>query len=121
MGRRFDAQFLINYLAERGYRPKITPKGQEIMQLKANMVTVKDSLNYLPMALSALPKAFGFEKDAKKGYFPHYFNRPENEDYVGPMPDHQFYGTSNMKDQARQDFFKWYDKQKDCIFNLKKE
>ncbi len=31
---------------------------------------MKDSLNFLPMSLAALPKAFGFEKDAMKGYFP---------------------------------------------------
>ncbi|MCP3664078.1 MAG: hypothetical protein GY696_16565, partial [Gammaproteobacteria bacterium] len=49
--RGFDAQFLVNYLAERGYRPKVTPKGQEIMQLEASMVIVKDSLNFLPMSL----------------------------------------------------------------------
>ncbi|MCP3664028.1 MAG: hypothetical protein GY696_16310 [Gammaproteobacteria bacterium] len=65
--RGFDAQFLVNYLAERGYRPKVTPKGQEIMKLEVSMVVVKDSLNFLPMSLAALPKSFGFENQAKKG------------------------------------------------------
>ncbi|MCP3665966.1 MAG: hypothetical protein GY696_26290, partial [Gammaproteobacteria bacterium] len=121
--RGFDAQFLINYLAENGYKPKITPKGQEIMQMEANMVIMKDSLNFLPMSLAALPKAFGFEKDAMKGYFPHFFNTSTNEDYEGPLPDHQYYGTSNMKQAARNVFFKWYNQQRktDYVFNLKKE
>jgi len=119
--RGFDAQFLINYVAERGYRPKITPKGREIMQMEAGMVVVKDSLNFLPMSLAALPKAFGFE--AKKGYFPHFFNTEANEDYDGPLPDHQHYGTSNMTEAARDKFFDWYDKLKKTgyVFNLKKE
>jgi len=121
--RGFDAQFLINYLAERGYRPKITPKGQEIMQLKTGMVVVKDSLNFLPSSLAALPKTFGFNAEVKKGYFPHYFNTSENENYEGPLPDHQFYGTSNMTVAGRKKFFEWYEaaRQSGYIFNLKKE
>ncbi len=93
------------------------------MQMEANMVSMKDSLNFLPMSLAALPKAFGFEKDAKTGYFPHYFNTPENAEYEGPLPDHQYYGTSNMKVSARKTFFRWYNEQRKAnhIFNLKKE
>ena len=119
--RGYDAQFLINYLAERGYRPNIVPKGREIMQMDAGMVTVKDSLNFLPMPLSALPKSFGFQ--AKKGYFPHLFNYPENEDYIGPLPDHHYYGTSNMREGERKKFFDWYIplKKSGYIFNLKEE
>jgi hypothetical protein len=121
--RGFDAQFLINYLAERGYKPKITPKGQEIMQLEAGMVVVKDSLNFLPTSLAALPKTFGFDGEVKKGYFPHFFNTSANEDYEGVLPDHHFYGTSSMSEAARQKFFAWYTplKESKYIFNLKKE
>ncbi|MCP3666695.1 MAG: hypothetical protein GY696_30060, partial [Gammaproteobacteria bacterium] len=121
--RGFDAHFLVNYLAERGYRPKVTPKGQEIMQLEASMVIVKDSLNILPMSLAALPKAFGFEDQAKKGYFPHYFNTAANEGYEGPLPDHHYYGTATMKDSARRAFFQWHKEQRNAVyvFNLKKE
>ena len=119
--RGFDSQFLINYLAERGYRPKIISKGQNIMQMKTANIVVKDSLNFLPSALSALPKTFGFA--AKKGYFPHFFNKLENEDYEGPLPDHQLYGTSTMTDSEREKFFDWYEplKKSSYVFNLKKE
>ncbi|MCP4346078.1 MAG: hypothetical protein GY795_11210, partial [Desulfobacterales bacterium] len=121
--RGFDAQFLINYLAERGYKPSIIPKGQEIMQLKAGMVTIKDSLNFLPMSLAALPKAFGFDKEAKKGYFLHFFNTAANEDYIGPLPEYHYYGTSTMTLEGRRKFFEWYNPPKEAgyIFHLKKE
>jgi hypothetical protein len=40
-----------------------------------------DSINFLPSALSELPKMFGLE-ELKKGYFPHLFNRKENQSVV---------------------------------------
>ncbi|MGB5440078.1 MAG: DNA polymerase, partial [Gammaproteobacteria bacterium] len=119
--RGFDAQFLINYLAEKGYRPEIVTKGQGIMQMKAASVTIKDSLNFLPSSLAALPKTFGFQ--AKKGYFPHFFNHEANENYEGPLPDHQHYGTSTMMISDREKFFSWYTplQKSGYVFNLKKE
>lgn len=50
-----------------------------------------DSLNFLPMKLIKLPKAMGFE--GVKGYFPHFFNTAENQDYVGPMPGIEHFGV----------------------------
>ena len=47
------------------------------------------------MGLAKLPKTFGI-KEMKKGFFPHYFNVKENENYVGPLPDKKHYGTATM-------------------------
>ena len=44
-----------------------------------------DSLNYLHMPLSALPKAYGLTQ-IEKGTFPHLFNTPENQYYIGDLP-----------------------------------
>ena len=54
-----------------------------------------DSLNYLHMKLSKIPKAFGL-KELKKGYFPHFFNTIEHQDYVGPYPEEKYYGCDYM-------------------------
>ncbi len=62
-----------------------------------------------------------FDAHAMKGYFPHLFNTAANEDYIRPLPDHQYYGTSTMSPAARKKFFKWYESQPDLTFNLKKE
>jgi hypothetical protein len=44
-------------------------------------MTIKDFLNFIPMAQSEIPKTFDL-KVLKKGYYPHIFNSPENQDYV---------------------------------------
>lgn len=46
----------------------------------------------MPMSLAKLPNAFGL-KELKKGYFPHFFDTPQNQQYVGPLPAEEFYGT----------------------------
>uniref|UniRef100_A0A914VZL6 DNA-directed DNA polymerase n=1 Tax=Plectus sambesii TaxID=2011161 RepID=A0A914VZL6_9BILA len=97
-------------------------QGLEILCLKACSVEVKCSYNFLQMPLSALPKAFGL-KELKKGYFPHLFNTPENENYTGPLPDKKYYQPDYMKPKAREEFLKWYDQQTeaDYIFNFQTE
>ena len=119
----YDGQFLLNYLTDNGYKVKnIIKKGSSIMLLECNGIKLKDSLNFLPMKLASIPKAFGF-KELKKGYFPHYFNCPANEEYNGIIPDHHYYGTSSMKPEDRIKFFEWYNPLKEAKqqFNLKKE
>lgn len=59
------------------------------------------------MSLSKLPKAFGLT-ELKKGYFPHLFNRTENQNYVGPIPALEYYDPNNMKETDREKFLIWY-------------
>lgn len=106
----FDGQFILRYLQQQGIQPSIVPKGLELMSLSAGKVRIIDSLNFLPMPLAALPKAFG-EPELCKGYFPHLFNRVENQNYVGPWPDAYYYSPATMKEPVKQDFYKWYNQQ----------
>ena len=47
-----------------------------------------------------------------KGYFPHHFNRPENQNYIGKIPEEKEYGVVNMMaDEYEKEFKPWYDKQ----------
>ena len=82
--RGFDAQFILRYLVEtaKTQLPTLIMSGTKIITMKAARVVFLDSLNYLPMALSALPKAFGFSDSVSKGTFPHLFNIPKNPNYV---------------------------------------
>ena len=75
-----------------------------------------DSLNFFMSPLAALPKTYGFNEQ-RKGYFPHFFNKPENWAYIGDMPDKHYYGYETMKNQ--KDFDVWYNKQ--TIFNFKQD
>jgi hypothetical protein len=72
------------------------------------------------MDLSKIPKTFNL-KELKKGFFPHLFNIPENQNYIGPMPDKKFYNHEFMNVKDRDNFFKWYDQLTDKSFNFQKE
>ncbi|KAK3550214.1 hypothetical protein QTP86_021240 [Hemibagrus guttatus] len=54
-----------------------------------------DSLSFLTMKLSSLPKAMGFS-EKKKGYFPHFWNILEHQNYIDPYPEPKFYGMDSM-------------------------
>ncbi len=67
-------------------------------------------MNFLPMRLAALPKAFGLT-ELRKGYFPHYFNTRENQTYVGPYPESHYYGADYMGKEDRAQFLDWHSRQ----------
>ncbi len=58
-----------------------------------------------------------------KGHFPHHFNRPENQNYIGKIPDEKLFGAKNMMpDDYDKDFKPWYDKQQEITdWNFKQE
>ncbi|KAK5645174.1 hypothetical protein RI129_006475 [Pyrocoelia pectoralis] len=82
---------------------------------------VVDSLNFFPMALSALPKALGLGEELKKGYFPHLFHIEENASYVGPLPAVKYYSPDSMKPDARDLFLKWHDEHKQDVFDMQRD
>ena len=80
-------------------------------------IRILDSLKFLPMKLSSLPKSFALEET--KGFFPFHFNTKVNQDYVGPYPDPQFYGAEYMSTEERSKFLDWHGKQKDKTFHFR--
>ena len=56
---------------------------------KLNVLMFIDSLSFIPMKLANFPKIFGLD-ELRKGYFPHLFNKKENENYVRPIPPSPF-------------------------------
>ena len=83
--------------------------GAKVLSLKVELVDIRfiDSLNFLPMKLASLPKTFGIEELAK-GYFPHFFNKKENENYVGPIPPVIYYNPDGMNPKDREAFMAWH-------------
>ena len=80
-----------------------------------------DSLNFIPMALADMPKAFG-ETELAKGFFPHLYNRKENQASVlNHLPDMSFYNPNGMKPETRTKFLQWYEQNKMCHFDFQKE
>lgn len=111
--RGFDAQFILRYLIEKQktQMPSLVMNGTKIVTMKIGKVVFLDSLNYLPMSLSALPKAFGFDDEVIKGTFPHLFNAPEYQNYRGPLPAVHFYSPDTMFAADRKRFLSWYEKE----------
>ncbi|KAF1749797.1 hypothetical protein GCK72_026266 [Caenorhabditis remanei] len=73
-----------------------------------NSLKFRDSLRYIPMPLAKMPKTFGIT-EMKKGYYPYYFNHPENygKNLIG-LPVKHFYDPSHMKPEALAEFERWY-------------
>ncbi|KAG5864370.1 hypothetical protein JTB14_034245 [Gonioctena quinquepunctata] len=108
-GGGFDHQFILNYiLTKTDLTPDLIMRGTKLISMMVGNVKFLDSLNYFPMALSKLPKAFGFT-ELKKGYFPHLFNTVDKQNYIGPIPPLEYYDPDNTKDaQARGELMKWH-------------
>ncbi|KAG8192310.1 hypothetical protein JTE90_002131 [Oedothorax gibbosus] len=118
----FDGQFILSWLLENGYQPKVIPQGSKLMCIVVTALQMRfvDSFNFLPMALSKLPKTFG-KQEIAKGYFPHLFNIDANQDYVGVLPAPEFYSPDTMSASERDKFYKWYEDRKSLPFNFKEE
>ena len=54
------------------------------MEIPKLTIKIIDSLNFIQQPLSSFPKTFGINQ-LKKGYFPHYFNKKCNQDYIGQI------------------------------------
>lgn len=80
-----------------------------------------DSINFLPMALAKLPKVFGFT-ELKTEYFPHLFNRKENQFVVqNKLPDIQYYNVDSMKPEDRDKSMAWYSEHQNDVFDFQTE
>jgi len=105
-------------------QPKLILSGAEIMSMELEEAEIKfpDSLNFLPMPLKALPKTFGLT-ELKKDYFPHFFNRKENQTYVGALPPVEDYDSDNLSDKERKKFLAWYEelKTEEHLFDFEEE
>ena len=100
----------------------LTTKTKEKRKLFDIEIRFIDSLNFIPMALAKFPKTFG-QDELCKGYFPHFFNKDENQEYIGPMPCQDDYGVNYMKPEAREKFMTWHQEQVDnnYVFDFRHE
>ncbi|XP_065223580.1 uncharacterized protein LOC135847791 [Planococcus citri] len=122
-GGGYDYMFLIEYMVrEIEWIPKLIMNGSKLISMKYNNIEFKDSLNFFHTKLAALPDMFGIE-DASKGYFPHFFNTQQNQNYIGPIPEEKYYGVNEMLPKDLKKFQKWYneEKSKNVVFNFKEE
>ena len=114
----YDSYPILKFLNENAIEYKVIYNGTKCVTLatenKKNQFKIKfiDSLNFIPMALAKFPKTFA-QPELCKGYFPHFFNKDENQDYVGPIPCQDDYGVNFMKPAEREAFMSWHQEQVD--------
>ena len=120
----YDGYFIQNYLNENNVKYEVILRGAKILSMVVPMFNIKfiDSLNFIPMSLAKFPQTFGMS-ELCKGYFPHLFNKEENENYVGPIPPEDDYSPNTMKPETREAFLVWHKEQRDSeyIFNFNEE
>ena len=120
----YDNYFIFQYCLERCIPPKVIFSGSKIMYMKiGHLLNIRflDSVNFLPMPLAALPKSFGLE-ELRKGYFPHFFNLPENAGTVlSHLPDRKYYGPDEMSPAKRKEFLSWYERHEKDVFDFDAE
>ena len=102
----FDSQFILKYIVETGdtrVKPSVILNDTKIILMEIMNVKFLDSLNYLHMPLSALPKAYGLT-EIEKGTFLHLFNIPKNQNYIGELPPLSSYSPDTMSVIERKNF-----------------
>ncbi|KAK3911148.1 putative DNA polymerase [Frankliniella fusca] len=120
--KAFDSIFALQEIIARKLKPELTLAGAKIICMKVGNWKFIDSLSFMPMALSAMPKAFGLT-ELKKGYWPFLANKPEYYNYEGPLLPKDLYCISTMKSRAAAEFHAWHDGQvhNNYVFNFRKE
>ena len=95
-------------------------KGCKLLEVKHDRLRFIDSLSFFQMPLSAFPKTFGLT-ELCKGYFPHKFNHPDHQTYVGPVPALDYYMPETMSPEGKQALETWHQQQRDKVFDFQKE
>ena len=108
----YDGYFINEFLIANAIHYEIIYRGAKSLSMNVPLFNIKfiDSINFIPMALAKFPKTFG-QDELCKGYFPHMFNKDENQNYVGPIPCQNDYGVNFMKPGEREAFMAWHDEQ----------
>ena len=108
----YDGYFITKFLIENAIYYDIIYRGAKSLSMTVPMFNIKfiDSINFIPMSLAKFPKTFG-QDELCKGYFPHMFNKEENQNYIGPIPCQNDYGVNFMKPEEREAFMAWHDEQ----------
>lgn len=106
----YDGRLLFNHLINVGKAPESCVwVGTKVMSMSCGKWTIRDTLTHCAFPLEQMTSVFGLNPDEyAKGFFPYKFNRPENRNYVGPMPSQAFYEPDMMSPKKRLGFMEWY-------------
>ena len=121
--KEYDSYPIMQLLYDNAILPEVITTGSKFMSISVPLCKIRviDSLNFIPMAFADMPKAFE-ETEIAKGYFPHLFNRQENQHTVlEHLPDIEYYNPDGMKPEYTAMFLEWYNKHYHNHFDFQKE
>jgi len=119
----YDGYFVVHQYYADNQKVEQIRNGCKLLQVERNkIIRFIDSLSFFQMPLAAFPKTFGLS-ELEKGYFPHKFNIPENQAYVGPVPAIDYCMPEVMSPEGRQEFETWQRQQRNShvVFDFQKE
>ena len=98
----FEGMFILHelYQQQREVVDQLTV-GAKVLSFRSGSFKFIDSLCFLPLPLAAFPTTFN-RTELKKGFFPHLFNTPDNQQYVGRIPDLEFFHPDGMIAKKKQ-------------------
>ena len=96
--------------------------GAKVLSFRSGTVKFIDSLCFLPIPLYAFSATFNLS-ELKKGFFPHLFNIPAHQNYVGRIPDLEFYDPDSMMSSKKEELLRWHADQvrRNVVFDFKQE
>ena len=96
--------------------------GAKVLSFNSRPLKFIDSLCFLPMPLAPFPSKFNLT-ELKKGFFLHLFNTPDNQQYVGRIPDLEFYDPDGMMTKKKEELLSWHSDQvrRNVSFNFRLE
>ena len=118
----YDGYFVVHQYHSDNRIVEQLRNGCKLLEVKHDRIRFIDSLSFFQMPLSAFPKTFGLT-ELKKGYFPHKFNIPEHQTYVGIVPALDYYMPETMSPEGKQALEKWHQEQcaNNMVFDFQKE
>ena len=116
----YDGYFVIHQYYGDNRLVEQLRNGCKLLEVKHDRLRFIDSLSFFQMPLSAFPKTFGLT-ELCKGYFPHKFNLPGHQTYVGPVPAIDYYMPETMSPEGKQALETWHQQQRDKVFDFQKE
>jgi len=118
----YDGYFVVHQYHHDNRLVEQLRNGCKLLEVKHDCLRFIDSLSFFQMPLSSFPKTFGLT-ELKKGYFPHKFNIPDHQTYVGPIPALDYYMPETMSPKAKQALETWHQEQRaqNVVFDFQKE
>ena len=118
----YDGYFVVHQYHSDNRIVQQLRNGCKLLEVQHDRIRFIDSLSFFQMSLSAFPKTFGLT-ELHKGYFPHKFNLPEHQTYVGPVPALNYYMPETMSPKAKQELETWHKEQRtqNVVFDFQKE